>query len=186
LKKRNINKSDILKYSIGYCEYGPYKNRIILPSYNNLGELNYFTARDFYGYSNRKYLNPSYDREQNIINELFINWSFPVVLCEGIFDAIAIGINAIPLMGKSITSLLRMKLLHYGQPTYIALDEDAYMDAVESANDLIDQGLEIYIVKIPKGEDPGSLGFKKMQQLINSAYKYDKSEIMKELINLKI
>jgi len=62
-----------LKYSIGYCESGKYKNRIILPSYNENGELNYFTARDFYDYSNKKYLNPTFDKGNNIINEIFIN-----------------------------------------------------------------------------------------------------------------
>ena len=44
LKRRNINKDDILKYNIGYCEYGPYADRIVIPSYNSKGILNYFTS----------------------------------------------------------------------------------------------------------------------------------------------
>jgi DNA primase len=47
LKKRNISKQDILKYNIGYCASGPYANRIVVPSYDNNGKLNYFTARSF-------------------------------------------------------------------------------------------------------------------------------------------
>jgi hypothetical protein len=34
--------------------------------------------------------------------ELFINWNVPIILCEGVFDAIAIKRNAIPLLGKTI------------------------------------------------------------------------------------
>jgi hypothetical protein len=47
LKKRNITQRDILKYNIGYCEYGLYSKMIIIPSYNSDGNLNYFTARSF-------------------------------------------------------------------------------------------------------------------------------------------
>ena len=35
LKRRNISKYDILKYNIGYCKEGRYKNMIILPKNNS-------------------------------------------------------------------------------------------------------------------------------------------------------
>ena len=48
LKGRGITMSDIVKYNIGYCETGIYGGRIIIPSYDENGELNYFIARSFY------------------------------------------------------------------------------------------------------------------------------------------
>ncbi len=34
--------------------------------------------------------------------EIFINWNSPIIRCEGMFDAISIKRNAIPLLGKNI------------------------------------------------------------------------------------
>ena len=47
LKSRGITNDDILKYNIGYCDYGLYANMIIIPTYDADGRLNYFTARSF-------------------------------------------------------------------------------------------------------------------------------------------
>jgi len=47
LKNRNITRDDVLRYNIGYCEEGRYRNRIVVPSYDRDGNLNFFTARDF-------------------------------------------------------------------------------------------------------------------------------------------
>jgi DNA primase len=177
---------DIIKYNIGYCETGPYKNRIILPSYDTDGNLNYFTARDFYNRSNKKYLNPSYNKEHSIIYENLINWNMPVVLCEGMFDAISIKINAIPLLGKFITPKLKMMLIKYSPDIYIALDNDAYIDTINSAMDLINEGLNIYILHLDKNQDPDSMGFKQMQELMKNPKKYTETDLLTEYIQINV
>jgi len=58
LKKRGIFESDIIKYNIGYCETGEYRNRIIIPSYDSKNMLNYFIARSFYENEKYSYKNP--------------------------------------------------------------------------------------------------------------------------------
>ena len=80
LKKRNISNQDILKYNIGYCDSGPYNNMIVIPSYDNSGKLNYFTARSFEKDPFTKYRNPETSRDI-IPFELFINWNLPLVNC---------------------------------------------------------------------------------------------------------
>jgi len=100
LYKRNIDDSDILKYNIGYCDTGLYSNRIIIPSYDSNGTLNFFVGRDFYS-STMKYRNSPTTKD--IIGfDLFINWDEPIILCEGVFDAMAFKRNAIPLFGKTV------------------------------------------------------------------------------------
>jgi len=101
LKKRNLTKQDILKYNIGYCDSGQYNNMVVIPSYDNNGKLNYFTARSFEKDPYVKYRNPETSRDI-IPFELFVNWDLPIILCEGPFDAIAIKRNVIPLFGKNI------------------------------------------------------------------------------------
>ena len=94
LKNRHVSKYDIIKYNIGYCKEGLYKNMIIIPTYDADGRLNYFTARSFEKEPYVKYRNPSVSRDV-VPNEHLINWNIPIILCEGLFDAIAIKRNAI-------------------------------------------------------------------------------------------
>ena len=108
LKNRGITMVDVIRYGMGYCEEGLYANRIIVPSYSSDGELNYFVGRDIYE-GGMKYKNPPVSKDV-IGLDLFINWNEPIVLCEGVFDAIAIRRNAIPLFGKTIPKSLMKKI----------------------------------------------------------------------------
>ena len=165
LKKRNISKYDILKYNIGYCKEGLYKNMIIIPTYDADGRLNYFTARSFEKEPYVKYRNPSASRDV-IPNEHLINWNVPVVLCEGLFDAIAIKRNAIPLLGKNIQSSLMKKIVtSVVNKIYIALDRDAMKQALRFCENLLAEGKEVYLVDL-QDKDPSEMGFKNFTSLI--------------------
>lgn len=105
LKGRGIDDLIIEKYNIGYTKwdngYPILSNRIVIPSYNEFGILNYWVSRDFSGKSRMKYLNPKVEKKNIIFNEGNINWDNDITLCEGAFDAIVIP-NSIPLLGKSL------------------------------------------------------------------------------------
>jgi len=183
LKRRNINKDDILKYNIGYCEYGPYADRIVIPSYNSKGILNYFTSRTFKEDTFQTYKNP--DTSRNIIPfEMFINWDLPVILCEGPFDAIAIKRNVIPLLGKNIQSNLMKKLVSSKvKKIYIALDTDAIKQALKFCEELLNEGKEVYLVELP-GKDPSEMGFKEFTKLIQKATPLNQFSLMEKKIML--
>ena len=57
LATRDIGRSDILRWKIGYCDSGRFKDRIIVPSFNSEGNLNYYIARTYAG-NYKRYLNP--------------------------------------------------------------------------------------------------------------------------------
>ena len=80
LKRRGLTHEDILKYNIGYCESGLFSNRVIIPSYDENGQLNFFVGRDIYD-SPMKYKNSSTTKDV-VGFELFVNWDEPIVLCE--------------------------------------------------------------------------------------------------------
>ena len=167
LKSRNINQHDILKYNIGYCETGLYANMIIIPTYDKDGRLNYFTARSFEKDPYIKYRNPSASRDI-IPNEHLINWRVPIVICEGLFDAIAIKRNAIPLLGKNIQSSLMKKIVtSLVDKIYIALDKDAMKQALCFCENLMAEGKEVYLVDM-QDKDPSEMGFKNFTKLIQS------------------
>jgi len=165
--KRKISLSEIVKYNIGYCEEGEYAKKIIIPSYDEFGKLNYFVGRAYYEAESFKHKNPNVSK--NIVGfELFINWSLPIVLVEGSFDAIAVRRNAIPLFGKTISEDLRKKIIeHKVTQLYIALDKDAQKQALEHAEYFMNAGIQVYFVDL-KEKDPADIGFEKMTKLIKS------------------
>ena len=186
LKKRSIILNDILKYNIGYCKTGRYRNRIIVPSYDRKGDINYFIARSFESDPGRKYDAPSCNKNQLIGLEYFINWSVPVILCEGMFDAIAIRRNAIPLFGKTIPESLMIKLVTSEVKTvYLALDKDAFKQAIDHAQSLINLGKEVYLIEL-EGKDPSELGFNDITKLLHTAKPLTFSELVFKKMALSI
>jgi len=160
LKKRNLTQNDVLKYNIGFCKDGTYGERVIIPSYDESGRLNYFIARS-YKDSDRKYKNPPTSAKDIIGWELFINWDAPIILVEGIFDALTIKRNVIPLFGKVIHGKLMEKLVKSSvDRIYIALDNDARRDALKQAEMLMSYGKEVYLVEM-EGKDANEIGFDK-------------------------
>ena len=111
--------------------------------------------------------------------EMFINWNEPIVLCEGVFDAISIRRNVIPLLGKFPSKTLVKRLVEKQvKKIYIALDEDARQDAIKLSKFLMDYGISTYLLNM-KDKDPSELGFTKFWELLNSTQQSTFSDIIK-------
>lgn len=158
IKKRNITDEMIKKYNIGFCYVGEYSNRIIIPSYDSEGEINYFIARSYLFKTKMKYKNPQVDKESLIWNEHIINWEDPVYIVEGVFDSIFLD-NSIPLLGKYMTKKLYNTLYDNAKKVVIVLDGDAWEDAIKLYHKLNCGKLmgKIWIVKLPIDKDIADL-----------------------------
>ena len=178
--ERGLDMSDILRYNLHYCLNGVYQNRIIIPSYDSDGILNYFVGRDFYK-STMKYKNPPIQKD--IIGfDLYVNWSEPIILCEGVFDAMAIKNNTIPLFGKTILSKLEKKIVEKKvKNIVIVLDDDAFNDSLKMIEKFNNMGIKVDFVKL-KGQDPSALGYKNMITHLNTSTEVN----FKELMRMKI
>jgi DNA primase len=167
LASRGITIFDIIRYRIGYCESGRYSGKIIIPSYDSAGQLNYFVSRAYYKADTQKHKNPQISKD--IIGfEMFINWAEPIILCEGSFDAIAIKRNAIPLFGKIIQPALQKKIIEERvRNIYICLDADALKNAIQIAERFMGEGLNVYFVEL-RNEDASELGFKKITEILTN------------------
>lgn len=180
LYERGLTDEDILRYNLHYCLSGVYQNRIIIPSYDSDGVLNYFVGRDFYK-GGMKYKNPPIPKD--IIGfDLYINWDEPIVLCEGVFDAIAIKNNSIPLFGKTILPKLYEKIIkNRVKHIIISLDEDAFKDSLKMIKKFFDAGISVNFVKLTE-TDPSELGYIKMIDKLNTSIEVN----FKELMRMKI
>lgn len=179
LKNRGIKSYDIERYDIGYCSSGDYAGRIIIPSMDVNNKLNYFLARDFTGTAYLKYKNPPVSKDV-VVFENQINYNEPLVLCEGVFDAIAIRRNAIALLGKNIPSKLKMKLIEHGvSEVSVVLDNDAYKNAIQISESLINENIRVRLIKM-KNEDAADMGFDRVIRKIRETKLLDFGELMKQ------
>jgi len=168
LNKRGITQADIVKHNIGYCEDGLYGGRVIIPSYNDMGELNYFVARSFYEDEPYKYKNPPISRDV-IVFENQINWNEPITLVEGVFDSFSVKRNVIPLLGKFLLSKLKNKIMENGvKEVTIMLDSDAVDDSTKHTEWFIKNGIKVKNI-IPTDKDAGEMGFEKVNELMKGA-----------------
>ena len=177
LKSRGVSQDDMIKYSIGYCEEGLYSNRIIIPSYDNEGKLNFFIGRDIFD-SKLKYRNSPTPKD--IIGfELFVNWEEPILLVEGALDAITSKVNSIPLFGKTIMNNLKRRILEKKVKTlYVALDNDAVKDSMRIVEELMNEGIKVHMIKLTE-KDPNDIGYEKFTDIKNSTNETSFRELVK-------
>lgn len=183
LKGRGITEDDILKYSIGYCEEGEYSGRIIIPSYDAAGKVNFFIARTIFDEVKPKYKNPPFSRDI-IPFDMFINWEEPIILAEGGFDIISIKRNVIPLLDKVMQPELMKKILDSKcKKVYLALDTDAIKQLLQYAELLLNEGKQVYTVDFKGYKDANEMGFEAFTKSIQKAEKLSLSKLMKLKIN---
>jgi len=184
LRERGITDDIIKEFDIGYTIKGKHFNRIIIPSYDSEGKLNYFIARWFAREKTKlKYLNPDVEKQEIIFNEGKINWDATIYLVEGVTDHIVVP-NSIPMLGKYISPLLLEMI--YDKSTaniVILLDDDALKDAIHlykqiNFGDLHDR---VRICIPPEGYDPSKIfekyGPKGIVNLLRTSRKLNYDEL---------
>ena len=107
LEKRKITQDIIDDFLIGKTTWDEedwgWRNRIIFPSYNSVGDLNYYVGRSYKESDKRiKYKNCKADKNKIIFHEDKIQWDADICLVEGVIDGIYAP-NTISLMGKVLT-----------------------------------------------------------------------------------
>ena len=168
LKQRGVTLEDVRYYKLGYCSDGEYRNRVIIPSFDDEGYCNYFVGRA-YTDDWMKYKNPKASRDI-IFNELLVDWREPVILVEGPFDAIKAR-NSIPILGSTLNtkSKLFSKLVEKSPQVYIAFDNDALQKSLLVVKNMIEYGLEVYRMDTSNIEDIGSLSSAEVEKLKQGA-----------------
>lgn len=156
LAHRGLTTDDVLKWKVGYCETGEYAKRVVFPSFDDEGSVNYFVARA-YNKTWRKYTNPPAKRSI-VFNELYVDWESDLSLVEGVFDAVVAG-NAVPILGSSVRddSKLFRQIVKHDTPVYVALDPDAEKKAMKMIKKLLTFDIELYKVNIEPYSDVGEM-----------------------------
>jgi len=157
LQDRGITIQDIRHWKLGYCEEGNYKHRIIVPSFDEYGVLNFVVGRSFYD-------NPQKYKHENlckdvIFNEYMVDWNKPIVVTEGPFDAFKTGDNVTALQGSILRedSKLFSRLVFSGVEVYFAMDQDAFRKQLKILTNLVAYGVDCYYVPMGGKKDVGEM-----------------------------
>jgi DNA primase len=159
LKSRGITDEMIERYGIGFCDKGDHSGRIVVPSYNKNGELNYYIARSWNPMSRAKYKNPEAEKDKIIFWENLIDWNKDIFLVEGAFDGLFVN-NSIPMLGKHMSELLFETIYTKAKgDIIICLDADAWQNAIKLYHELSGGDLwgRIKLIKLPDDKDIADL-----------------------------
>jgi len=159
LKSRGITDEMIEKYQIGFCDKGNHSGRIVIPSYNTKGELNYYIARSWNPMSRAKYKNPIAEKDKIIFWENLIDWNKDIYLVEGAFDGLFVN-NSIPMLGKHMSELLFETIYTKAKgDIIICLDADAWQNSIKLYHELSGGDLwgRIKLIKLPDDKDIADL-----------------------------
>lgn len=184
LDRRNVTREQILQFKLGVTfDDDKFKNRIIFPSFDADGFLNFVVGRSLDDKAWHKYDNidvPKGWKNNIILNELNIDFQKPLTLVEGFFDLFNAGDNATFLAGNdlSMNSKLFSKIVENNTEIYLALDLDATKFAYRLANKFFRHDIKVYLVDLGCYKDPGSMRKEQFQQKLSEASLFTEKDFL--------
>lgn len=190
----NPDARDVLKYAVsrgftkhklymlraGFSNNSDFRRYLILPSYNNLGELNYYVSRkiDVGTSDSFKYKNANFPKKKIIFNEINIDWKLPLTIVEGPLDLIKTNDNATCLLGSSLTEdmLLFQKIVENKTSINLALDSDVYAKSLNIASLLHRYDIPVNIIDTRGAEDVGDMHPEDFQRRLTLSKEYNKND----------
>lgn len=133
--------------------------RIIVPVRNLDGKWRGFVGRAYYTNPRLPYRNhpgPWRDGTMWNVASLAVDTEVPVLVTEGLFDALPLYPNSVALLGKPTEKQVGL-LLQARRPVCMCLDGDAWRLSRAVALKLHLLGQHVGFVKLPPGKDPNDL-----------------------------
>lgn len=188
LESRGISRDKFWYFKFGITLEDPaYAGKVIMPSYDKDGELNFFVGRAVDPRRKDRYQNPTFNRLNIVFNEINIDWKKELTIVEGPFDLAKVNENATCLLGKELNprDKLFRNIIENDTPVALALDQDARKQCVQISQLLVDQQIRVRIVNYPiTYKDPGEMGVNVFEEFLRDATLVESSiDLLKEKIN---
>lgn len=183
---RNLSERDLWYFKV-LCSPHILRDRVIFPSFDSYGQLNYYVARSIDSRGFPRYVMP--DREivgktDIVFGEANIDWKRELVLVEGMFDYAKAPDNSTPLLGNDLseTSELFTRIVLHDTPCVVMLDDDAKSRASAVAKKLDQYGIPVRIAKTGKFHDPGEMTRREVQEAIDKAVRWTRDFALRDRI----
>lgn len=159
IQDRGLGLREMWYFRLGYVKRGRLARRVIMPSFDADGKLNYWTARSIDKDVVGKYINPPIPRGEFIFNELNIDWRQEVTLVEGPFDLTKCDSNATAILGSNMSrrSALFQAIARNRTPVVLALDSDMPEKQHKWAKALSEFDVPVRILDLDGYKDVGEM-----------------------------
>lgn len=166
LAARNVSPSMCKTLGIGACLFGRYFGRIIIPVKDEAGDWLGWVGRSWIKKSDVPYLYPyGMDRGRILFNQVALNTNLlkPLMVVEGVFDAIHLWPHAVAVLGKPTGKQLDL-LANSVRPVVFVLDGDATTEAWALAAQFRMSEKNAGYVALPAGKDPDDFPAEKVME----------------------
>lgn len=184
---RKIKNDDIISYALGISTDKEYYNRIIIPSFDREGNLNFFTSRTVDAKQVYRYKNCNCDRTTIIFNEINIDFELPLLVVEGPFDVIRANVNATCLLGSSLSkkSELFKQIVLNKTPVFLCLDNDTTgkLKTIHIASLLLDYGIDVKVLNTLNYKDVADMDDTEWKKLYTKQIQHNNLDKMTLLEN---
>lgn len=149
--------------------------RLVLPIFEK-GALVSYQARSLVG-ATPKYLNPpkklgGHGKSNFVFNLDEVDVEQEIIICEGIFSAMAAGSQAVAVLGKELSPAQRQKFLLRGVTRALILFDPGALNWALKAGNLLRDALEVRIANLEEG-DPNEVSPDHLQMVMADAAPLD-------------
>lgn len=173
---RGLTDKDAWYFKFGISDEPRWKRRVIMPSFDATGDLNYFVARAVDGSRKPKYDNPDVDKNPIVFNEINLDWKKRLVLCEGPFDLVKCPENTTALLGSDLDERHEVfnKVLLNETPVALALDGDMWFKKIPRiVKKLQEYNIDVVVVDVRPWGDPGSMSKLEFEKALSEARPFE-------------
>lgn len=178
LKARGIGERELWHWKLGISNEYKWRRRVIMPSFDMVGNLNYYVARSIDKVPYMKYINCEIDKITIVFNELNINWTKPLTLVEGPFDLAKVRSNATCLLGSSLSERgeLFHRILVHETPIILMLDDEMKTKSQKIARMLNSYAVPTSIATTGNHHDPGEMKSEEVDTQVATAKQWEWSD----------
>ena len=171
VRDRGLTLRDMWYFRLGAVSRGFLSRRVILPSFDAEGKINYWTARSIDEKKYGKYMNAKATRINLIFNEINIDWRKELTLVEGPFDLTKCDTNATSILGSDISlkSALFQTIVRNKTPVILALDADIQEKQTKWAKRLAEYDVSVKLLDLNGHKDVGEMSKEDFKQAKLSA-----------------
>lgn len=169
---RGLTDKDVWYFKLGISDENRWKRRVIMPSFDAQGNLNFFVARAIDKEKKPKYDAPDVDKNPIIFNEINLDWSKPLVLVEGSFDLVKCPENATAILGSDLDERHEIfnKILLHNTPVVLSLDGDMWdKKTPKIVKKLKEYNVDVVVVDVRPWGDPGNMSKSELEEAIKTA-----------------
>lgn len=159
VRSRGLNERDMWRRRLGFSLDPSFVNRVIVPSFDASGRLNYYTSRAVRRSMWPRYRNAPGYKQDVIYNEIDIDWDNELLLTEGPFDVFTAYDNATCIFGNTLNEHFRLfeRIVEHDTPVVLALDSNERRSTRRIASLLYSYDIDVRIMDLDGYKDMGEM-----------------------------